>query len=457
MLEKLYGLYVNVVNTINGYAELLWIDVFPQMEAMTDAVTNFSNQSKKMPKALRDWQAYKDCSKKISDFMELLPHLSSLSSKAMRPRHWEQLQAITGHPLDMREDTFKLGHLLEANLLSKAEDVEELCNAALKEEQIEIRLAQLGADWSDLSFAFANYKARGTVILEGGATSEIVEKLEDSQMQLGSMATNRYSTPFKEDVTTWIIKLSTVGEVIEMWLVVQNMWMYMEAVFSGGDIVKQLPQEAKRFQNIDKNYMKIVTNALEVRNVVQTCYGNELMKTLLPHLTEQLELCQKSLTAFLDTKRAEFPRFYFVSDPTLLEILSLGSDPQAVQPHFQSGLFDSLTTVTFDKADKTKMLEMFSQQGECVKFVKSGPDGAKYLVDNPVIAQARSPSSHLPQLAAPLRQRTCPPAAASARGGRGCSAERGVRLPRACAGQHRGVAAEPGERGDEHLGGRLSS
>jgi hypothetical protein len=64
-------------------------------------------------------------------------------------------------------------------------------------------------------------------------------------------------------------------------------------VFSGGDIVKQLPQEAKRFQNIDKNYMKIVTNALETLNVVKTCYGNELMKTMLPHLLEQLELCQK--------------------------------------------------------------------------------------------------------------------------------------------------------------------
>lgn len=67
----------------------------------------------------------------------------------------------------------------------------------------------------------------------------------------------RYSAPFRDQVQAWIVKLSTVSEVIEQWLIVQNMWMYMEAVFSGGDIVKQLPQEAKRFQNIDKNYMKV--------------------------------------------------------------------------------------------------------------------------------------------------------------------------------------------------------
>ena len=76
-------------------------------------------------------------------------------------------------------------------------------------------------------------------------------------MTLGSMASNRYSTPFREDVTGWITKLSTVSEIVEQWLMVQSMWMYMEAVFSGGDIVKQLPQEAKRFQNIDKSFTKV--------------------------------------------------------------------------------------------------------------------------------------------------------------------------------------------------------
>ena len=89
--------------------------------------------------------------------------------------------------------------------------------------------------------------------------------------------------------------------------------------------------------------------ANETQNVLAVCVGSDMLRSLLPTLLEQLELCQKSLSAYLETKRAEFPRFYFVSDPTLLEILSLGSDAPSVVPHFQSGLFDSLSNVTFDK------------------------------------------------------------------------------------------------------------
>ena len=64
-------------------------------------------------------------------------------------------------------------------------------------------------------------------------------------------------------------------------------------------------------QGLVQNYiivsLQIVSGAVETKNVVATCFGNEAMKNMLPHLLEQLELCQKSLSAYLETKRAEFP------------------------------------------------------------------------------------------------------------------------------------------------------
>lgn len=89
------------------------------------------------------------------------------------------------------------------------------------------------------------------------------------------------------------------------------------------------------------------------RPLVIECCGSEDLLKKFQLFNKMLEDIQKCLENYLETKRAAFPRFYFLSNDELLEILSQTRNPHAVQGHLRK-CFDNINRIQFTEEEESK-------------------------------------------------------------------------------------------------------
>jgi dynein heavy chain, axonemal len=205
-----------------------------------------------------------------------------------------------------------------------------------------------------------------------GAIDEIIITLDDNAMSLQSMSASRFVTAFLPAVQQWEQILSRIGEVTEVWMVVQRKWMYLESIFIGaGDIRMQLPEEAARFDRLDKIFKKLMADTAKHNLVVEAC-SVEGRLAVLQGLSNDLEACQKSLSDYLESKRNAFPRFFFISDEELLSILG-SHNPKNVQEHIIK-MYDNVLKLNFGTGKYEKFIVgMTSADGESLDFKRPTP------------------------------------------------------------------------------------
>lgn len=370
-LKQLQAAYGLLDSFATKHASLVATLEETDLEALEQEVASLRTQFEQLPAGVQQWGVHRELATRSDLFAKAVPLLGLLANKSMKRRHWTKISEFIPSIRDKVSggEKIELQHLICDLLVSHQEDVEDVCNAAVKEADIEAKLDSLANLWNVRAFTLAPFKSRGEIILKSSTVVQIMTDLEDSLMLLSSLSSNRYNAPFKEDISKWVHDLSITSETIEQWVALQNLWIYLEAVFIGGDIAKQLPKEAKRFAGVDKSWCKIMALVTENSNMLACCVNTDAIRAQIPQLMEQLEICQKSLSGYLESKRSIFPRFYFVSDPTLLEILGQASDTHTIQPHLKN-VFDNVFAVQFHNTDYNQIVGIESGEGEKVALTQ---------------------------------------------------------------------------------------
>ncbi|XP_029296329.1 dynein heavy chain 10, axonemal [Cottoperca gobio] len=370
-LRQIYGVYKAEKEAKTEWSQTLWVDL--NIQLLQDGVEGFIKSLRQLPKDVRAIPVAFFLDGRMKEFRESLPLLLDLKNEALRDRHWKELMERTGTNFEMNLDTFTLENMFAMELHKYANVIGDIVTSAVKELSIEKAMKEVVETWENMKFSVLPYfkgsQECGSIL---GAVDEILLNVDNDAMNLQSMAGSRFVGPFLGTIQQWEKDLSLISETIEVWLLVQRKWMYLESIFIGGDISSQLPEEAKKFDNIDKRFKEIMSDTVKSPNIKRYCLiPNRL--TDLQGLSDGLERCQKSLNDYLDSKRNAFPRFFFISDDELLSILG-SSDPSCVQEHMIK-MYDNIASLRLDvESDGEKVAgAMVSAEGELMELKKAIP------------------------------------------------------------------------------------
>eukprot|EP00903_Cladosiphon_okamuranus_P006208 g6103.t2 len=347
LLKGLWDSKAMVDSTYVDWRTALWSQI--NTEELDDENKVLLKQLRKQGSdfpVVKGWQVYRDIEDAIKNMGVVLPLINDLHSPAMRVRHWKSLAAVCEvKAVNPSDPKFTMDDMMQLNLHAHVEDVSMIVETAQKELKIENKLEVIEAAWKDMELHYVPHKDTEMFVVR--PSEELVESLEAHQMELQSMVgMGKFVDFFRDRVMHWQKTLGSVEEVLKLWANVSRNWASLESIFlASADIRSQLPDDTKRFEGIDSEFKELMKEAINVPMAVDAC-GVDGRAEGLKSMMQRLEMCQKSLNEYLDMKKKIFPRFYFVSNVALLDMLANGTNPPKIMPYL-GDCYDSLANLTF--------------------------------------------------------------------------------------------------------------
>uniref|UniRef100_A0A1I7UMZ6 Cytoplasmic dynein 2 heavy chain 1 n=1 Tax=Caenorhabditis tropicalis TaxID=1561998 RepID=A0A1I7UMZ6_9PELO len=305
--------------------------------------------------------------KDVEHFKEVSSALKFCRGDVLSADHWHEMFRFLGLPRGTTIEKLKFADLLSVskNIIENVDQLKQLNSRAQGEVAIRDAIQELTLWAAQTEFTLADYKhSNGQNLKIIKEWKESINSLKDSQALLQSLKSSPYYSQFTDKTAVWETRLADLDVFLAQMNEIQRKWIYLEPIFGRG----ALPSEASRFSRVDSEYRAILNDVAKDARLVSLC-GRQSLKKTLEQIVDQLNRCQKALNQFLEQKRTAFPRFYFIGDDDLLEILGQSTNPQVIQTHMKK-LFQGINRVVFSSTGET-ITSMVSAEGETVPLSKA--------------------------------------------------------------------------------------
>lgn len=361
--QSVWSALSTIWKSLNDLKETLWTSVQPRK--VRQSLDSLVKMTKDMPSRMRQYAAFEHIQAVLRQLLKANKLLSELKSDAVRERHWIKIFKSLKPTKRYSQVSMSLGDVWDLNLLAGERIIKDTIAQAQGEMALEEFLRQVRDTWTNYALDLVNYHNKCRLIK---GWDELFEKCSENLNSLQAMKHSPYYKEFDEEATNWEDRLNRVHVLFDVWIDVQRQWVYLEGVFSGNvDIKHLLPMEATRFQQINSEFFAVMKKVYKAPYVLEVLNISGIQKSM-ERLAELLNKIQKALGEYLEQERVTFPRFYFVGDEDLLEIIGNSNDFVRVTKHFKK-MFAGIAGLTIE--DDSLIVGFSSKEGEEVQFNKT--------------------------------------------------------------------------------------
>ena len=349
-------------NSLNDLRDIFWNSVQPRK--LRQSIENLVKMTKDMPSRMRQYAAFEHIQSVLRQLLKVNPLLSDMKSEAVRERHWTKIYKALRPGKRYSHVSMSLGDVWDLQLVASEAVIRDIVAQAQGEMALEEFLKQVRDTWQNYSLELVNYQNKCRLIR---GWDDLFAKCSENLNSLQAMRHSPYYKEFEEEASSWEDKLNRVHVLFDVWIDVQRQWVYLEGVFTGNaDIKHLLPVESSRFQNINSEFFSVLKKVYKSPFVLDVLNISGVQKSL-ERLAELLNKIQKALGEYLERERISFPRFYFVGDEDLLEIIGNSNDIMRISKHFRK-MFAGLSGLLMDQ--ESTITGFVSKEGERVQLKK---------------------------------------------------------------------------------------